>query len=1010
MADRRSPAVFSIAAHRGFADALVAGLVPRYADPHLGLARLTLLLPNQRARRTLTEAFVRHSEGAGRTALLLPRMAVVGDLDLDETLGVLLDPLAGGTIPPAVPPMQRWLALGTLLEDELGPGTLPAPARMRLARQIGETMDRLLVEEVAPEDLTGEPVLALLGDLAGHWQQSLRTFARVQLRWLDRLRRDGLVDAAQRRNLLFDRMARALRTDEFAGPIVAAGVTSPAPALARMLRAVADLPDSAVVLPDLDLFLTDDAWDELGAAGRPAADGAEAFTRDDAVTHPQYHLKLLLNRMGVARGEVRPWHRRGQSAAPPDRSHAISALFLPPQASRGWVDLPAERRRMAGVKVAELATPEEEAQAIALLVREALETPTTRVAIVTPSRSIARRVVQHLRRWNIEADDSAGRPLSQTAAGRLLLLLAQVAAEEAAPVALLGLLKHPLVNGGGERIAWLESVRELDLVLRGPRLAPGLAALRVRIGAIKKDEVRARLLAWWDTVEPALAQLFACLPDGLAPMDAQLACMVSVAQQLCGAAVWAREDGRALAAFLEELQQHASREGTQVAPRELAAVLQDAMACVAVRPPPIGHSRVAIYGLIEARMTRADLMIAAGLNEGTWPGRAAVDALLAPAVLRALAVPGAEYRIGLAAHDFAAALGAPRVVLTRSRRDSSGPAVPSRFLLRLKALLGKQIDDHMHGELVSWVAAIDSAGGARAAAARPQPRPARHQRDVSLAVTALDRLRSDPYQFYASAILRLKKLDEVDAPASPAWQGQIAHQILEQWHKARRVGTDTTLESITAAALAEMGAHPVTRALWRPRLLAALRWVEREVTGNCEREPVCWEVDGSMRVEGVRVHGRADRIDRFADGTLAIVDYKTGRPPATKAVEQGFALQLGTLGLIARAGGFDGVRGEPVAFEYWSLARNSNSPTGFGARETPLRVAGKRSGVDPDAFLPRTEAFLLDAIRRWITGDEPFTARLNPDYPGFADYDHLMRLDEWFALSGSPEPAEVEGG
>ena len=45
----RKPQVYSIAAHRGFADALVAGLVPRYSDPEVGLARLTLLLPSTRA-------------------------------------------------------------------------------------------------------------------------------------------------------------------------------------------------------------------------------------------------------------------------------------------------------------------------------------------------------------------------------------------------------------------------------------------------------------------------------------------------------------------------------------------------------------------------------------------------------------------------------------------------------------------------------------------------------------------------------------------------------------------------------------------------------------------------------------------------------------------------------------------------------------------------------------------------------------------------------------------------
>jgi ATP-dependent helicase/nuclease subunit B len=195
-----------------------------------------------------------------------------------------------------------------------------------------------------------------------------------------------------------------------------------------LLRVVADLPKGAVILPDLDLEMEDTAWDELGRAGAMPEPGGDVFGTGDALTHPQYHLKLLLNRMGVNRAEVQPWHRRGTAAAEPIRSRAISSLFLPPRASRSWAGLPADRRRLAGVRLLTSATIEEEAQAIALLVREALEQPEKRIAVVTADRTLARRVAQHCERWNIVADDSAGRPLALTPAGRLLGLLAEIVA------------------------------------------------------------------------------------------------------------------------------------------------------------------------------------------------------------------------------------------------------------------------------------------------------------------------------------------------------------------------------------------------------------------------------------------------------------------------------------------------------------------------------------------------------------------------------------------------------
>jgi ATP-dependent helicase/nuclease subunit B len=174
------------------------------------------------------------------------------------------------------------------------------------------------------------------------------------------------------------------------------------------LRVVAELPGGAVVLPDLDLALDDDVWDELGHAGVAPELGDAPFGREDALTHPQYHLKLLLNRMGVARG-ADLWHRAGPSAAPPERSKAISNLFLPAKASARWVDLPERQRRLAAVRLMESEHPGEEAQAIAILMREALETPEKRVALVTPDRGLASRVVAHLQRWGIKADDTAGR-------------------------------------------------------------------------------------------------------------------------------------------------------------------------------------------------------------------------------------------------------------------------------------------------------------------------------------------------------------------------------------------------------------------------------------------------------------------------------------------------------------------------------------------------------------------------------------------------------------------------
>jgi ATP-dependent helicase/nuclease subunit B len=712
------------------------------------------------------------------------------------------------------------------------------------------------------------------------------------------------------------------------------------------------------------------------------------------LAHPQYHLKLLLNRMGVNRSEVDPWHRAGLAAAPPERSKAISNLFLPPEGSAAWVFLKPEQRRLSGVRLIESAHPGEEAQSVALLIREALEVPEKRIALITPDRMLAARVVAHLKRWDVVADDSAGRALSQTAAGRVLLLLAEVAADQAAPVPLLALLTHPLVGAGEGRAAWLDNARALDLALRGPRPAPGLTPLRQIVADLHRRGRGANIQEWWSQFEATLSPLLGDAESiGLGEV---LGLLADAGEALCGERLWAETDGRALSAWTEELRAAANASGTALSARDLPAVLRDAMDRVSVRPTWGGHPRVAIYGLLEARMSRAELVICAGLTEGTWPASPSPEPSLPPPVLRALGVPGGEFRIGLAAHDLAGALGAPEVVLSWAQRDVGGPVIPSRFVLRVQAMLGELAESHRERTAPMLARAIDDAPLAPPYP-QPKPQPSAAQRDVPLAVTAIDRLRGDPYQFYAGAILRLRALDPLDADPSAAWKGTVVHNVMDRWHKAG--GRAGELLALAAEELAAMQAHPLVRGLWWPRLSKGLEWVDAQITRDSGegRAVLDSEISGAISLGGVRIHGRADRIDRKADGHLVVVDYKTGAPPNGSQVQQGFALQLGTLALIAAKGGFDGVAGVPDGFEYWSLGKSKEGESAFGYRFEPVLEGRKKTGLPRGQFLERTEFYLLDAVTKWIRGDVPFTARLNPDLGGYNAYDQLMRLDEWQA-------------
>src|SRR4029079_15973647 len=103
MSDPARVAVYTIPSHRSFADALAAGLIARFGKDPMGLARGRILLPNNRAVRAVTAAFVR-ARGRG---LLLPRLLPVGDPEIDEPASGSREPIGAEPVPPAIDPAER---------------------------------------------------------------------------------------------------------------------------------------------------------------------------------------------------------------------------------------------------------------------------------------------------------------------------------------------------------------------------------------------------------------------------------------------------------------------------------------------------------------------------------------------------------------------------------------------------------------------------------------------------------------------------------------------------------------------------------------------------------------------------------------------------------------------------------------------------------------------------------------------------------------------------------------
>ncbi len=1007
-AGQRAPAVYSIAPTVSFVDSLAQGLLKRAGSNPLALAEHTILLPTRRACRALQEAFLRAS--AGRS-LLLPRLVPLGDVDAEELIlageEAGLAPGDALNLPPALPALRRQLLLARLIQQAgqlrgqaAAPGGPSEDQAARLAAELARLLDQVETEGLGfggLEDLAP-------ADYADHWQITLRFLAILTERWPAIEAALGCIGPAARRRRLLELQARAWAAAPPDRPIVAAGSTGSIPATAALLAVVARLPQGAVVLPGLDRACDEPTW--------------QAVADDSA--HPQHGLAALLTRLEVARDAVQVWP--GAESEPPDapesRARLINLAMAPADMTAGWraaadAIAPVEvQEALAGVRRIDCPGPGEEAGVIALLLREALETPGRRAALVTPDRGLARRVAAALGRWGIAVDDSAGTPLADTPPGAFLRLTAEMMAEGLAPLALLAALKHPLAAGGQAPGRFRARVRALErAVLRGARPAPGFPGLKRALRAAKADRALIDWLKGLENLCVPLTKAVKSAPSLTALLDAHIAVAEALAaiDEAAGAdRLWSGEAGEALASFMAELR-GAAAEVPDLGGRGMGvrfpALLSALLAGQVVRPRYGRHPRLAVWGPLEARLQHADLVILGGLNEGTWPAEVEPGPWLSRPMRATFGLPAPERRIGLAAHDFAQAFCAPQVVLTRATRVEGTPTVPSRWLLRLAALL--RSFDHGPNDLAPGLAQGTAAPLAWAEAldrpARwldtgpPAPCPPVAERPRELSVTAVETWMRDPYDLYARRILKLKALDPLDADPGAADLGKLVHGALEAYVRDHPHGPpenpEAALIACGRAVFEAEAAAPGVRAFWWPRFIRIAAWfAAREREGGAQNG---WrrfaEVKGRLEIAAPGgdfiLTAIADRIDVRPDGTLTILDYKTGTVPSAKEIGFGFAPQLPLEAAIAAAGGFDGVPAAPVAgLEHWRL-RGAEPP----GEIKPLK--GDTGALAGDALVG-----LRHLIDEFDDPATPYLARPRPKWAGrYSDYGHLARLQEWAA-------------
>ncbi|WP_299825880.1 double-strand break repair protein AddB [uncultured Roseobacter sp.] len=975
--------LFGVSPGVDFPRALVEGLVARMSgQPPEAMARVQLIVNTRRMQRRLRDLF------DIQPAMLLPRIRLITDLDL-------IDPSL--VLPPPVSPLRRRLELIALVSRLIAQQKDLAPQS-----SLYDLTDSLasLMDEMQGEGVTAQTIADLdVTDQSGHWQRA-QQFIQIAQAYLDQT--DTAPDQEARQRLLVTALAEKWQRQPPGDPVLIAGSTGSRGTTMLLMQAVAKLPQGALILPGFDFDMPLSVWAQLG----------NAMASED---HPQYRFHKMMTEMAVTPSDVTHWH--DAPAPSPARNALVSLSLRPAPVTDAWLTEGAKLTNIAeataDVTLLDAPSPRDEALAIALRLRQAAEVGET-AALITPDRVLTRQVTAALDQWDILPDDSAGTPLHLSPPGRFLRHVANLFTRRLDTEALLTLLKHPLTHSGGARGPHVLNTQRLELRIRkhGLPYPDPAGILRLLEKSVAKPEDQAALQDWAQWV----GQTFAGhMTSEVRPLATWVNHHIALSETISAGLgytdpgeLWQKKAGQKALQVMQNVASQAEY-GTTMTAADYGDLIGALLSGEEIRDRDAPHPDIMIWGTLEARVQGADLVILAGLNDGTWPEAPAPDPWLNRALRHQAGLLLPERRIGLSAHDYQQAIGAKEVWLTRSIRSDDAETVTSRWLNRLRNLLDGLRDQGGPQALADMLARGDL-WLARAAcfervdptdpAKRPSPKPPLEARPRALSVTEIKRLIRDPYAIYARHVLKLSRLGPLVQSPDALMRGTLAHEIMEGFVQDtlqdRALLCADHLMAVARRVMTTEVPWPAARAMWLARIEKIADWfVVQEQLRQSYSTPVAFEAQAKGQLVwpdiGFTLSARADRIDRTEDGDVLIYDYKTGKPPTAKQ-QATFDKQLLIEAAMIEEGAFDTLGVSSVASAIF---------IGLGAH--PEEVLAPLETEPPRETLGNLRA-LIDA---YLDPGQGFTSRrmmLQDKIEG--DYDQLARFGEWDATD-DPVPEDL---
>ncbi|MCC5849984.1 MAG: PD-(D/E)XK nuclease family protein [Verrucomicrobia bacterium] len=303
--------------------------------------------------------------------------------------------------------------------------------------------------------------------------------------------------------------------------------------------------------------------------------------------------------------------------------------------------------------------------------------------------------------------------------------------------------------------------------------------------------------------------------------------------------------------------------------------------------PPRVEGDVTAEGWLELSYHPAATLLLLGFGEGKVPGSRMSDAFLPDGLKMTLGLPADRDWLARDAFLFHSlvqcrATGAVRILCMK--RDAQGaPAAPSRLLFQCGDSQLLERAANLFAEPPQGKSAPHAKPGLKLDLNRPQAKEI-----TSISVTALKSYLNCPTRFYLSHVLRMECVDDTGREPDAAAFGSLLHGILDTAF-ASPASTVSELcqrmDALLDAAIQNrygrnhgMAVRVMAHSA-RARLHAAVEcqmrlleegWTAVATECKCERE-----------INGMKVVGKIDRVDRHPEKGLRIIDYKTSDSPSS---------------------------------------------------------------------------------------------------------------------------------